>query len=66
MVMVRVRFILLYSESVPTEPCCNMLQTLLGSKNMRSKCQMNNLELICEKKIMVNLYTCSVLKDDVF
>ena len=31
-VRVRVRFILLYSESVPTEPCCNMLQTLLGSK----------------------------------
>ena len=51
----RVRFILLYSES--------MLQTLLGSKNMS---QMNNLELICEKKIMINLNACSILKDDVF
>ena len=50
-----VRFILLYSES--------MLQTLLGSKNMS---QMNNLELICEKKIMINLNACSILKDGVF
>ena len=42
-VSVRIRFILFYSELAPTDPCCNMLQTLLGPDNMRSKCQMKNL-----------------------
>ena len=29
---VRVRFIFFYSELTPTDPFCNMLQTLLGRK----------------------------------
>ena len=31
-VMVRVRFLLFYSELSPTDPWCNMLQNLLGRK----------------------------------
>ena len=32
MVRVRVRFRLFYCELAPTDPRCNMLQTLLGRK----------------------------------
>ena len=36
---VRVRFLLFYSELAPTDPWCNMLQTLLGwKKKMRRQC----------------------------
>ena len=31
-VRVRVRFILFYSEFASTDPCCNILQTILGRK----------------------------------
>ena len=40
---VRVRIISFYSEFSATNAWWKMLQTLLGRKNMRRKCQMNNL-----------------------
>ena len=42
-VRIRVRLILFYSEFAATNAWCKMLQTLLGRKNMRRKCQINNL-----------------------
>ena len=42
-VRIRVRLILFYSEFAATNAWCKMLQTLLGRKYMRRKCQINNL-----------------------
>ena len=39
----RVRLIWFYSKLAATNAWWKMLQTLLGRKNMRRKCQMNNL-----------------------
>ena len=49
-VKVRVRIILFYSELAPTDPWCNILQTLLGRKKYEVECQMNNLD---QKKLLV-------------
>ena len=42
-VTVTVRLISFYSEFAATNAWCKMLQTLLGRKYMRRKCQINNL-----------------------
>ena len=35
--MIRVRFILFYYELAPTDPWCNMLQTLLGQNKYKEE-----------------------------
>ena len=61
--MVKVRFLLFYSELASTDPWCNMLQTLLGRKNEQALSDEHpHTQVMLTKKLYVNDCTIKVSK----